>query len=178
MKIIRNFIAIILVVFMVVNAFILLQIYLVTETESLLKEKKLSYVFPDGLTPLKTKAIWSDSTSDLTGLAVRYVSSGCIYCRLDFDWQSLNNILEQLNYRTILLLPSSSERFDDDHIFPNNTQQFAFVKMDWVKQFRFTETPTTLIFNNNGQVIWHNNGMLNNDDYQLAKDAVIKNAQK
>jgi thioredoxin-related protein len=53
----------------------------------------------------------------------------------------------------------------------------AFVKMDWIKQFRFTGTPIIVIFDNNGRVLWHRGGILNEDDYKSAERTIVKNAK-
>ena len=94
---------------------------------------------------------------------------------MDFEWELLVHQLGPLNYRTILLLPKETDQFDDDQIIPKTAQQMAFVKMDWLKQFRFPGTPMLVVFDNNGRVLWHRSGMLNDADYKSAKNVVLNN---
>jgi thioredoxin-related protein len=142
---------------------------------AILRGSKVSHVLPDGLKPQKTKIAWDESLSEPSGWVVRYTSRGCIYCNLDFEWERLTPLLEHLNYRTILLLPRETDQYDEDWIIPETAQQMAFVRMDWIKQFRFSATPTLVIYDKNGRVLWHRIGMLNEDDYQSAEKAVLRN---
>jgi len=176
-KIIGRLTAAALVIVMAGNAFILVRIWMLTQTDSFYREKKAVYILPEGFTPAKTKVSWGESLPAPSGWVVRYASSGCIYCMLDFEWERLVSQLELHNYRTILILPKETDQFDEDRIIPENAQQMAYVRIDWVKQFRFTGTPTLVIFNNNGRVLWHNRGMLNEADYKSAKKAVLRNVK-
>jgi thioredoxin-related protein len=49
--------------------------------------------------------------------------------------------------------------------------------MDWIKQFRFVATPTIVVFDNNGRVLWHRIGMLKEADYESVEKVVVKNAK-
>ena len=166
---------VVLLIVMTANACILIHILLLMRTDAVLRENKSSYILPDGLTPEKAKIKWDDSSQTPSGWVVRYTSKGCIYCALDFEWERLVPQLERLNYRTLLLLPKEADQFDEDQIFPESAQQIVFVKMGWIKQFRFTGTPTVVIFDNNGHILWHHRGIMNNNDYNAAEKAIIKN---
>jgi len=172
-----RFITIALVVIMASNAFILVRIRLLINTNAILRYKKISYIVPDGLTPATTKLLWDESLPAPSGWVVRYASNGCFYCKLDFEWERLAPQLELLNYRTILLLPKEENQFDENQIIPKTAQQIAFIKMDWIKQFRFTGTPTVVIFDTNGRMLWHHNGIMSNADYESAKKAITNNAK-
>jgi len=174
-KLIGKLTTIILAAIMAFNAIILARIWLTMDIDSFYREKKTEYTLPEGFTPANTKISWDESFPAPSGWVVRYASSGCIYCRLDFDWERLIPLLERLNYRVILLLPEEERAFEEEQLMPETAQQAAFVKMDWVKQFRFTVTPTLVIFDNNGRVIWHHEGMLNDEDYESAEKAISRN---
>jgi thioredoxin-related protein len=161
-----------LIVAMAVNAFMLIRIWLFMRHDGILRENKISYILPDGFTPTRAKISWNEALPTSSGWVVRYASTGCIYCRLDFEWERLVPLLERLGYRTTILLPKETDEFEDDKIISENAQQMAFVKMDWIKQFRFTGTPTVIVFDNNGRVLWHHNGMMKNVDYESARSAI------
>ena len=54
----------------------------------------------------------------------------------------------------------------------------AYVKMDWIKQFRLSSTPTVVIFDNKGRVLWQRRGMLKDVDYEAAEKIIVKNAKR
>jgi len=176
-KIIERFATITLIIVMLINVFILIRIRLVMNTDSILREDKTSYIFPDGFTPAKMKITWDESLSAPSGWVVRYASKGCRYCALDAEWERLIPQLEHLDFRTILLLPTETDQFDEDQMIPERAKQMAFVRMDWIKQFRFTGTPTTVIFDNNGRVLWRHYGMLKEADYKSAEKAIVKHTR-
>jgi len=136
-----------------VNVFMLVRINLLAHADSLYRERKSEYILPDGLAPTGTKVSWDESSQKPSGWVVRFVSSGCIYCKMDFEWEKLVPLFERYNYRTILLLPRETDQFDEDQIFPETARKMAFVKMDWIKQFRFSGTPTIVVFDNKGRVL-------------------------
>ena len=172
-KITEKIIIAIVVIAMSVNAFMLIHTWMLMNTNATLRENKASYILPDGFTPEKTKVT---SNAPLpSGWAVRYASSGCIYCKLDFEWENLASQLERRNYRIITILPNASSQFDKDQIIPKNAWQMAYVKMDWIKQFRFLGTPTVIIFDSKGHVLWQCTGMMSSSDYEAAAKAIIKN---
>jgi len=176
-KIIDKSTTILLIIIITVNVFMLIRIWSPMDTNAVLREKKTSYILPDGFTPGKTKVSWNDSLLASSGWVVRYASKGCIYCVQDTEWERLVPQLERLNYRTILLLPREADQFDEDQIISQAVRQMAFVKMDWIKQFRFSGTPTIVVFDNNGRVLWHRTGMLQEADYESAEKVIIKNVK-
>jgi hypothetical protein len=172
---------VVLIIIMAVNAFMLIRTWSLMNTNIntnvVLRENKATYILPDGFAPGKTKVSWDESLPTPSGWVVRYASSGCIYCVQDSEWDRLVSQLGHLNYRTILLLPRERDQFDEDQIISQTMQQMAFVKMDWIKQFRFTGTPTVVIFDNNGHVLWHRIGMLNEADYESAEKVITRNVR-
>ena len=161
-----------LVIIMTINAVMLIRVWILANTNAILRDTKATYILPDGYSPDKIKISWNESVPVPSGWAIRYAGSGCIFCKLDYEWEHLAAHLERLNYRTIILLPNVASKYDEVSIIPKNAKQMAFVKMDWLKQFRFIGTPTLIIFNNRGRVIWHRNGMLSEADYIAAKKAI------
>jgi len=163
-----------LLIIMTANIFMLIQIRILMNTTAILREIKESYILPDGFTPSGTKITWNESSTPPSGWVVRYASNGCIYCKLDHEWERLAYQLEQENFRIITLLPNEMNQFDDAQIIPKTARQMVFIKMDWAKQFRFIGTPSVIIFDNNGHVLWHRTGMLNDVDYVSAKKVVLR----
>lgn len=166
-----------LVAVMAVNVVILFRILSLSKIDSFYREKKAEYILPDGFTPEKTKISWEESSPAPSGWVVRYASKGCIYCMLDYEWENLVRQLEPLNFRTILLLPKEADQFDKDKVVPETAQQMSFLKVDWVKQFRFSKTPTVVIFDGDGNVLWHHRGMMNNAHYKSAVKAITRNTK-
>ena len=176
-KIIEILTVTVLLIVMIINAIMLTHTWQLIHTDSFYREKKATYILPEGFSPIKTRVSWEESLRETSGWVVRYASRGCIYCKLDFEWERLVPLLERLNYRTILLLPNEADQFDEGQVFPETARQMAYVKMDWIKQFRFTGTPIVVIFDNKGRVLWHRSGMLNEVDYKSAEKVVKKNAK-
>jgi len=174
MKIIEKLTTTILVIVMTVNTFMVIRIWVLVNTdEKVMQEKKSSYILPEGYTPKKTIITWNDSSSSPSGWVVRYANQGCMYCKLDFEWERLASELDRHNYRTILVLPLNENQYDEDNVIPKTAKQMAFVKTEWIKQFSFRGTPTVVIFDNNGRMIWHRNGMLTEIDYNSAIKAIV-----
>ena len=177
-NIIGKLVYIVLVALMAFNAFMLVSIWQLIRTDSLYRKKKVEYILPDGYTPTKTKILWEETLPVTSGWVVRYASSSCMYCKLDYEWEYLFHLLKSSNYRTLLLLPRSDDQFEEDQIQSEGIRQLAYVKMDWIKQFRFTKTPTVVIFDSSGRVLWQHRGMLKDADYESAKKVVIRNIKR
>jgi hypothetical protein len=166
----------ILIIIMATNVFILIRIQMLTNVDTVLREKKVSYVLPyDSYAVEKKKISWDQSASAPMGWVVRYARSGCMYCMLDFEWERLLAMLEHYNYHTIIALPRESGRIANASAISEHVPQMAFVKMDWIKQFRFTATPSVIIFNNEGRILWSHVGMMSDTDYKSAKKAIGNN---
>ena len=176
-KIIRKLIALILTTVMMINVVILIRIRLLMFMDPFYREKKAEYILPEGFAPAKEKISWDESLLEPSGWVVRYVSRECIYCKLDYEWERLVPQLERLNYRTILLLTKEADQLNQDQVVPKSAQQIAFIKMDWIKQFRFNGTPTVVIFDKNGRVLWHHTGIMNIANYKSAENVILKNAK-
>lgn len=173
-KILERFATAALLIVMLMNVFILTRIWMIMNTDSILRENKATYILPDGFAPEKTKITWDESQSTPSGWAVRYARNGCDFCTSDLEWKRLAEQLERHNYRTIILLPTEAGKVDEDEMFSESAKQMAFIKMEWVKQFRFTGTPTTVIFDNDGRVLWRQFGKLSEADYKSAEKAILK----
>lgn len=176
-KIINGFVTATLIIVMLMNVLILTRIRVIMNADSILRENRASYILPDGFTPEKNKISWDESLSMPSGWVVRYSSKGCKFCLLDFEWERLVPQLERLNYRTILLLPTEADQFDEGQMISGNAKQMVFVRMDWIKQFRFTGTPTTVIFDNNGRVLWKHFGIMKEADYKSAGRAITRHTK-
>jgi hypothetical protein len=61
------------------------------------------------------------------------------------------------------LLSGANEGFDPAGLIPATAPQVAFVSMEWVRQFRLTATPTVMLFNRAGALVWTQQGMLRPD---------------
>jgi len=176
-KLFEMIIIIMLLFVITINIFMLVQIWLLMNTNALISESKTTYILPDGFTPEKTKILWNEALPSPSGWVVRYASKNCIYCKMDFEWERLVPKFEQYNYRTIVLLPDERSQFDEEMIFSENVQQMIYARMDWIKQFRFIGTPTVLIFDNKGHMLWYKSGILKNADYESAEKAILKNTK-
>jgi len=176
-NLIEKFLAAVLVTVMAFNAFMLIGIWKTINTDAVFQEKKAIYALPNGFTAAGTNVVLNKSLPLPSGWVVRYVSKDCIYCELDFEWERLALHLEKHNYRTILLLAKEAGQFEKDQIVPETAQQLVFIRMDWIKQFRLTETPTVIIFNNDGRVLWSHRGMLEHADYKSAEKVIARNVK-
>jgi len=97
---------------------------------------------------------------------------------LDFEWERLVSLLDRIKYRTIILLPKEIGQFEIDRMTSKTIQQFAFVKMDWIKQFRLLGTFTVIIFDNARHILWRRSVILKEEDYISVKKVLIYNAKR
>lgn len=118
----------------------------------------------------------SVSTAREKGWAVRYASSKCEYCRADeARWSNLKLQLLNKGYRIVEIPPDLSESFSDGAPELTGETQIPFVDVDWMKRYRLTMTPTTLLFNGHGKVIWTQDGVMSEADQKSAAQAAFWN---
>jgi hypothetical protein len=123
---------------------------------------------PDGFAADGEKAAAPKSPS---GWVVRYSAQSCKYCRKDENlWNPLQSELQRMGYQVFVVVPSARDEFSHQDASVLGTQQLTYVNMGWIKQFRLSETPTVLIFNNDG-LIWSHQGTLGASDPASALDA-------
>jgi hypothetical protein len=106
------------------------------------------------------------------GLAVRYASSECGFCRADKQWNRLAAELQRMRYQIIVVLPSAEDEYSDDAVTPRGTPQEAYVSIEWISRFFLTATPTVLIFRPDHRLIWSKEGMLGPTDPMSAVRAI------
>ena len=176
-KIIEKSLTILIAAIVTINVYAAINTWLLMNANAVLREKKAMYILPDGFTPEKEKITWDESLPSPSGWVVRYASKGCAYCAQDTEWDRLVPLLDRHNYRTLLFLPKESDQFDEDGMLSRDLRQMAFVKMDWIKQFRFTGTPTVVVFDKTGRVLWGRVGKLNEADYDSVERVIVRNAQ-
>jgi hypothetical protein len=107
-----------------------------------------------------------------TGLAVRYASGMCPYCRRDNGWDILAPALRKRGFQVIVLLVTAKDEFTKDAVVPQGAPQVAYVSMEWIKRFRLVATPTLLLFDASRRLIWHHEGQLGLADTKNAVRAV------
>lgn len=106
------------------------------------------------------------------GWAIRYAGEGCPFCLKDTQWNVLAQQLQDMGIEPIVLLPSPRDEFRKSHLVPQGIQQEAFVGMEWIDHFSLTMTPTLLLIDNHGRLIWQRQGMLDSSDTSSAIEAV------
>lgn len=114
------------------------------------------------------------SSSD-KGWAVRYTSLGCKFSRADEPmWRVLKSALVSGGYHIYDVAPYPLKRLPapagDQH-----ESQIAFIDVGWMKQYRLTGTPTTLIFNSHGRIIWTHSGTMDTEDQKSALQTISWN---
>jgi hypothetical protein len=114
----------------------------------------------------------------VTGLAIRYASSRCPYCRGDKEWHDLAARLRKRGLFVILLLPAARDEFKREAVVPDGAPQEAYVSIGWIKRYRLTATPTLLLFDEGRRLIWHREGQLRIADTHAALQAVDTAARR
>jgi hypothetical protein len=104
-----------------------------------------------------------------SGWAVRYATPQCGYCRSDeAQWSMLKSKLIKKGYRIYEVPPDSVASYFDSAPELANETQISYVEVGWMKRYRFTATPTTLLFDGRGKLIWSHMGIMNKDDQKSA----------
>jgi hypothetical protein len=106
------------------------------------------------------------------GLAVRYASRDCPFCKQDQEWAPLASYLQGRGIRVVVLASNSSQKYDAARLQPAGVPQAIFVGAEWLKQFPVAVTPTFLLFDLGEQLIWHKRGMLTAGDAAAVRQLV------
>lgn len=106
------------------------------------------------------------------GWAVRYSSNNCPFCKKDEAlWNPLESGLREIGYRVFIIVPNTQDEFPPNSDELNGARQEVYVSLGWIKHFRLTVTPTLLLFNHRGELIWSHQGMLDPIDPSSALQA-------
>ncbi len=101
------------------------------------------------------------------GWVIRYSTPGCEFSRADQKrWTNLKHALVSRGFRIYEIPPYASDL--DRRSVEQDETQIAFVDVDWMKRYRLTGTPTTIVFDKRGHVIWAHVGTMNEDDQKSA----------
>ena len=110
------------------------------------------------------------------GWAVRYGSSKCEFCRVDeAGWKNLKSQLVAKGYHIYDVFPDAQDIYAGVPIEQPSETQLSFVNVAWMKQYRLTGTPTTLLFDGHGSLIWAHAGVMSEDDQRLGLQAAEDN---
>ena len=110
--------------------------------------------------------------SSHSGWAVRYAAKTCAFCAEDTQWERLSAQLIKSGFKVTVLLPSADEAYPAQSLVPAGAPQIAFVSMDWMKQFRITITPSLLLFDRSGRLIWQQQGVLSPTNVEQALEVI------
>lgn len=108
------------------------------------------------------------------GFAIWYASRTCPYCKRDYQWDKLASQLQIDGVPIAILLPAAGFGFSYLETRPLGADQVAFVDAAWLKRYPLSVTPTLLIFDRKGQLIWYKWGVLTEEDRRNALAAVAK----
>jgi hypothetical protein len=107
------------------------------------------------------------------GWAVRYASQTCEYCRADEpQWSRLKSRLLENGYRIYVIPPNAQGAYPEGASAIFGTTQIPYVSVGWIKQYRLVGTPTTLLFNGSGKMIWAHLGEISRFDQESASVAL------
>lgn len=111
-----------------------------------------------------------------TGWAIRYAAQFCRYCREDeAKWQSVKRTLASRRYSIVTIPVTAGDSYPEGANALSGSVQISYVDVEWIKQYRLSATPTTLIFNKSGQMIWRHAGVMSDDDEESALQAIGSN---
>lgn len=106
------------------------------------------------------------------GYVIRYASRHCGYCRRDAPaWKQAATQLAGKGFRIFTLVPSSREAYADHQVIPAGTPQIVDIGMEWVKRLSPMGTPTLLITDPDGLILWQHEGELSDQDLHAAISA-------
>jgi hypothetical protein len=107
------------------------------------------------------------------GWVVHYASPTCVHCRTDEPrWSRLKMQLAAKGYEISQVPPAPSQAYAENAPELASETQISFVNVDWMKRFRLTATPTTLLFDRAGTLIWSQKGEMSEGDEKSAMYAV------
>ncbi len=109
------------------------------------------------------------------GWVVRYASTKCEFCRADeAQWSALKSLVINAGYHIYYISPDGMNSYMDRPAEQPTETQISFVDIDWMKRYRLTGTPTTLLFNNCGNLIWAHTGTMSAVDQQDVSRALTE----
>ena len=126
----------------------------------------------DSLTPALQKG--PDTSGRM--FAIRYLSDKCGFCDADTEGRRLEQELQRAGVSVAVLLPRVGDQLAAEKV-PQGTPQLSFVSTEWIKRLRLTVTPTFLIVDAHGELIWHNEGTLSALDVDVALSRAAKGAK-
>jgi len=110
------------------------------------------------------------------GWAVRYTTPECEFSRADrTPWSSLEGQLVARGYWIYEIAPRTGNLKVLRTSKETGKTHIAFVDVGWMKRYRLTATPTTVIFNERGKIVWTHVGTMGQDDQKSAVRALFWN---
>ena len=111
----------------------------------------------------------NSSTGMTKGWIVRYASQACKVCATDrVQWRNLRSALLEKGYRVYVILPTAGDAYPNGSSDIENSTQILYPSIEWIKRYRLTATPTTLLFNSRGEMIWSHLGKISQEDQKAA----------
>jgi hypothetical protein len=108
------------------------------------------------------------------GWVVRYTTPRCEYCRADEgQWSILKSLLIKKGFQIYEIPPDSINSYSAGAPEMANETQISFVDVGWIKRYRFVGTPTTLLFDGDGKMIWSHMGTMDKNDRKSAIKASL-----
>jgi hypothetical protein len=109
-------------------------------------------------------------------LVVRYAAKGCPYSHSDEVWTSFAEEMRSRGAKVAVLLSAAKQAFDGETLVPSGIPQAAFVSLEWMSRFRLSSTPTVLLFDAGGALVWAEEGTLRSDSIERAVRALERTA--
>jgi hypothetical protein len=126
---------------------------------------------PDGYTSKGMRV--GIASGKQSGWVVRYSAKGCEFSRKDdLLWNKLESKIRDMGFQVIVTVPSAKDEYPNDSEALGGALQETYVNIAWIKQFRLRVTPTLLIFDFTGRLIWSHQGMLGPNDPKSALRAI------
>jgi thioredoxin-related protein len=83
----------------------------------------------------------------------------------------LKSQLVKKGYRIYRIPPTWDESYSNSAPEVASETQISYVDVSWMKWYRLTSTPTTLLFDGHGKLIWSHIGTMDKDDQKSAMQA-------
>jgi hypothetical protein len=138
------------------------------------------YHFPNlssgGSSPVGYDAEGMPARLDLhqhSGWAVRFASPHCHYSQQDEPtWRRLSSELNRRGVPIYIIVPTQTDAYPKDYTSTIGAVQLSYVDMEWLRRFRLTGTPTVLLFNREGGLVWSHRGLLHEKDASVALGSI------
>ena len=112
-------------------------------------------------------------SGSVRGVAIRYAWPGCPYCRADEQrWNTLKSQLVAKGYRIYVIPPAADDAYPIGSPEIADSTQITYVNVGWIKKYRLSATPTTLLLNCRTKIIWTHAGAMTEADQKSALQAV------